>query len=161
MTETEDRVEDRAIKRRALSKRVLWLACVGAFFYFQQSPVARAYLTLCAGCALLRSAWFNFPKGTSPVNPGPHIARTHPQLYYPLKWALEVFTLFSWIGELSLGIYILGWTSILYWLGITLCVGSSVSRQAETGWFASTLLLLFSIVAGTILTFWGLRLLFA
>jgi hypothetical protein len=82
----------------------------------QDTQIARKYIFLCAGCALIQLAHLECP---SPIRPNRALNFSHFEIAYPNAYAsvfigLKVLALISVVVELWVGFHLLNWKSVLF-----------------------------------------------
>jgi hypothetical protein len=87
----------KAVSRRLVTLRIIGLLTIVAIIALTDTHIARNYIFLCAGCALIQMAYLDFPK---PI------------------W-LKLIAFISLILELWLGFHLLSWLSTLIILVVT------------------------------------------
>lgn len=104
----ESRLEHaKAVSRRLLTLRFVGLLALVGIIAFYDTQIERYYILFCAGCALLQTAYLDFP---NPRRANRFLSLSsfevsYPSLYNSVFTGLRIFAFSSFIAEFWLGFH--------------------------------------------------------
>jgi len=111
----------KAVARRRFFLRVVGLSSLIALIAFEDKQIAHGYFVLCMGCAMLQTAYLDYPNPARPdrfllISP---FELNNPKLHVSCFLGLKLLAIISLIIELFVGFNFLDWKSTLFILVVT------------------------------------------